>query len=251
VVNQASVGLRNEKQLELETVAKRVANGQLKPEIRVVVGPPFPTIIEAAENEGCDLIAMSTHGRGGLGRGVMGSVADQVMPNSNVPTLLVAPYRAEELRTEGAPLTKIVVPLDGTPEGERVLPYVEELALALGLEVVLARVIDTGGPYTGLLDDARFVETDPAIKEAAREYLEATAEGLRANGVVVAWKLGEGVPAQKLVELARETAENMVAIATRGHSGIERWLEGSVSEAVVRVSGDPVLVIPPLAANGH
>ena len=251
VVNQASVVSRNEKQLELEAVAERLANVKLKYEVRVVVGSPYPTIVDAADNAGCDLIAMSTHGRGGLSRGVMGSVADQVMRNSHVPTLLVAPNRAAELRTEGKPLSKIVGPLDGTPEGERVLPYVEEFASALGLEVVLARVIDTGGPYTGLLDDARFVETDPAIKEAAREYLETTAAGLRANGVAVSWKLGEGVPARKLVELAHETAENFVAIATRGHSGIERWLEGSVSEAVVRSSGDPVLVIPPAAANGH
>lgn len=52
-----------------------------------------------------------------------------------------------------------------------------------------------------------------------------------------------GHPAVKLVDLARDTSESLIAMTTHGRSGIGRWVLGSVTDRVVRHSGDPVLVI--------
>lgn len=54
-------------------------------------GSPAQAILSRAENGQADLIAMSTHGRGGLGRLILGSVADEVLRNSTIPILLMRP----------------------------------------------------------------------------------------------------------------------------------------------------------------
>lgn len=59
--------------------------------LEVVEGAPGPAIIEVAQQQGCDLIVMATHGRSGLGRAVLGSVADHVARHSSIPLLLVRP----------------------------------------------------------------------------------------------------------------------------------------------------------------
>lgn len=233
----------------LQEISRRLAADNVTADVSVSAGDSAREIVKVAGDQGFDLIAMSTHGRGGLGRGVLGSVADEVIRSSPIPTLVVAPEMAKKFWTEGEPISKIVVPLDDSPEAEAVLPYVEELARILTLEVILVRVISTGGPYVGLLDDARFVEINPEIKEMAQNYLEALTERLENKGLLVVWRLLDGIPGERLVDFARETPQNMIALTTRGRSRIERWLEGSVSEALVRASGDPVLVIASLRAD--
>ena len=61
----------------------------------------------------------------------------------------------------------------------------------------------------------------------------------------VQWRLLEGHPATAIVKLAREMAHDIVAVATHGRSGIARLAMGSVSEAIIRGTGDPVLVVRP------
>ena len=247
--NRVSAGLQVKE--HLQEISRRLAADNVTADVAVSAGDPAREIVKVAGDQGFDLIAMSTHGRGGLARGVLGSVADEVIRSSPIPTLVVAPERVKKFWTEGEPISKIVVPLDGSQEAEAVLPYIEGLARILTLEVILVRVINTGGPYVGLLDDARFVGIDSDIKEMAQDYLEALTGMLKNKGLPVEWRLLDGIPGQRLVDFARETPQNMIALTTRGRSGIERWLEGSVSEALVRASGDPVWVIPAHRADGE
>ena len=82
------------------------------------VGAPADRIVREAELWHADEIVMSTHGRGGLGRLVHGSVADAVLRHSSVPVLLV-PARADRPQFQG---DAIVLPLDGSPFAETALP---------------------------------------------------------------------------------------------------------------------------------
>ena len=93
---------------------------------------------------------MSANGRTALGRGILGSVTDSVILSSHVPTLAITPERAKRYWEEGSEtISRVLVPLDGTPFAERALPYAEYLARELSLEVVLARSADPSGPYSG------------------------------------------------------------------------------------------------------
>lgn len=233
--------------LRLKEVALRLVGEGIESRPVVTVGPVADEVLRVAADEGCDLIAMATHGRGAIGRAVLGSVTDKVIRASQVPVLAITTEAAERCRRDGAALGTVLVPLDGSPLSETALPVAEELAGTMPLEMLLVRVIDTGSPYAGVWDDAGYVPPDPEIKAEGREYLAGVARKLRGRGLSVRWELLKGPPALSIVQLARETPRSLVALTTHARSGLVRWWLGSVAEAVVRSSGAPVLVVPPPA----
>ena len=210
-------------------------------------GDAAEVIIETAAGEKNTLIVMATHGRSGLNRFLLGSVAEKVLRASANPLLLVKAN--EPIVTDGeAPLTSIVVPLDGSDLAEGVLPMVEELAKKLGLEVVLIRAYAIPyGAYTageGFYDPVNLEAFRARLREETFDYLERKTAQLKRNGVAkVSLVAKEGLSADEIIKFARETPANLVAMSTHGRSGVKRWVLGSVSETVVRHSGDPVLVL--------
>jgi nucleotide-binding universal stress UspA family protein len=235
----------------LQEVVKRLAEDGVKAEAVVSFGPVAEEIVREAERRGCDLIAMSTHGRTPLGRGILGSVTDKVIHSSHLPTLAITPERAKAHWQDGVIMSRIMVPLDGSALAETALPYVEELAQRLSLEIILARAISIGGFYSAHLDGypyADYTALETESESDAVGYLEGVAGRLRAKGLEVSWKVLKGSPARSLVELAHEIPQDIIVLTTHGRSGLSRWIVGSVAEAVVRASGDPVVVIPPTEA---
>jgi nucleotide-binding universal stress UspA family protein len=84
------------------------------------------------------------------------------------------------------------------------------------------------------------------IKEEVTDYLQAKVEQLQAEGIEkVSFVAVEGTGPEEIIELARKTTHNLVAMSTHGRSGIGRWVLGSVTDRVVCYCGDPVLVIRP------
>jgi nucleotide-binding universal stress UspA family protein len=199
-------------------------------------------VIERAATDKDTLIVMATHGRSGIQRWVLGSVADKVLHGSTNHLFLI---RANDQAKAGgeAPLKKVIVPLDGSPLAETVLPYVVDLAKKMRLEVVLVRAYalptSTADEYQTYTD-----ELIGLIEAEARDYLaekikEAKAKGLENVSSVV----NVGYGAEEIITLARNTPDNFIAMSTHGRSGVKRFVLGSVTDRVVRHSGDPVLII--------
>ena len=134
-----------------------------------------------ADNE--TLITMATHGRSGINRWLLGSVAEKVLRGSANPLLLVR-AKAEAKAAGGATLKSIVVPLDGSELAESVLPAVVEMAKKLNIEIVLFRAFNV--PYSvfgGVRDHIPIVdELLGGIKAEARDYLEKKTEELKKQG---------------------------------------------------------------------
>ena len=233
---------------ELEEVERRLIEEGIEAASIVSYGDPADQIMRVADVEGCDLIAMATHGRGALGRVFHGSVTDRVVRHSRLPTLAIFPNETQGL-CEGWDLPRVIIPLDGSSLAETALPYAEELAGKLGLELVVVRVIDTGGPTFGWLDDARYVDVDPEIEAKAVEYLAGVTGRLQAKGLKVQSRLLKGAPGQELLGLAHETQDNIIVTTTHGRKGLDRWVEGSVADTLIRYSSSPVLVISPNIAE--
>ena len=210
-------------------------------------GEAAEVIVETASADKNILIVMATHGRSGLNRFFLGSIAEKVLRATMNPLLLVK--ATEPVITEGeAPLTSIVVPLDGSDLAESALPVVEELAKKLDLEVILVRAyaIPYGAysPGDGFYDPVNLEAFLAHLREETFEYLERTIACLKRNGVAkVSFVAKEGLSADEIIKFARETPANLVAMSTHGRSGVTRWVLGSVAETVVRHSGDPVLVL--------
>ena len=230
----------------LNAMAARLRDNGVSAEAKATLGNPAEQILRASEEEGCGLIAMSTHGRNLIGRSILGSVTDKVLHSSSVPVLTVTPDRAKAYQEKGATLATIVAPLDGSELAERVLPYVEEMAGSLSLEVLLVRVVRMEYPSYLYTETAiQFPDfTEDIVREAGR-YLEGVSKNLRAKGLTVENRVLRGAPAPALLNLARETTGNLIAMTTHGRSGLDRWMMGSVTEALIRGSGDPVLVVRP------
>jgi nucleotide-binding universal stress UspA family protein len=212
------------------------------------VGDPAAVIIDTAKDDARRLIAMATHGTSGVRRWLLGSVASKVIQNAHNPLLLIRP---EEGEPQKGPLglKTIFVPLDGSALAETVLPHVSTLAKKLKAEAHLLRVY-TVPVNTYVVGDGVIGQPSQQDREEWRRladsYLEGKTEALRAAGLesVVATSI-PGDPALEIIEIARKTPNNLIAMCTHGRSGIGRWLLGSVAEKVVQHSGDPVLLIRP------
>jgi nucleotide-binding universal stress UspA family protein len=226
----------------LEAIAQSFQGTQVT--CAVEKGKAEDVVIERAATDKDTLIVMTTHGRSGIQRWVLGSVADKVLHGSTNHLFLI--HTNDQARAGGeAPLKKVIVPLDGSPLAETVLPYVFDLAKKMRLEVIFVRAYalptSTADEYETYSD-----ELISQIEADAQDYLaekvrEAKAKGLENVSSVV--NIGYG--AEEIITLARKTPDNFVAMCTHGRSGIKRWVLGSVTDRVVRHSGDPVLIIRP------
>jgi nucleotide-binding universal stress UspA family protein len=215
---------------------------------------PARTIVDFVAAQPETLITMATHGRSGAQRWLLGSVAEKVLHAAVNHLLLVRP--AEGNSSGEAGLKTVVVPLDGSALAETILPIVSSLAIRLKLAVVLLRVL----PHFHFLQPDAFLpvfatnfptqrEIEAEARSAANDYLSAKVEHLHAAGIAAVSSVvidgSAAGAAAEIIDLARRTSNNIVAMTTRGASGVGRWLIGNVTERVVRYSSDPVLVIRP------
>jgi nucleotide-binding universal stress UspA family protein len=208
-------------------------------------GRPENVIIEKAAADKTILVAMATHGRTGISRWLLGSIAEKVLRGGTNPLLLIRAN--EEAPTDGeAVLRSVIVPLDGSELAESVLPTAVKLARTLNLEMILFRAYELpASAYYGkenYLPD--YDELRNRVKEQAHEYLKKKIEAINAEGVQnVSFVLVEGPGPHEIIDYARKSPNALITMCTHGRSGVQRWVLGSVTEKVVRHSGDPVLVL--------
>ena len=192
---------------------------------------PVGAIVEAVEAHPGSIVCMSTHGRGGLGRALFGSVTEGALTEADAPFLLVGPHAdVDRLR-----MGDVLVPLDGSHRAETILPLVTEWAVATGASLWLVEVVD---PKSAASVEA----SGEDVAEGA--YVERIAEGLPKDLPDVEWDVLHGKdPAKAICEHAAEHDLPIVALATHGHSGIARLVAGSVSTRVAHDHTGVSLVI--------
>jgi nucleotide-binding universal stress UspA family protein len=127
--------------------------------------------------------------------------------------------------------SKILIPLDGSKLSEAVLPYTRVLAHNLRIPVELLYVNDANQPAVC----APFL---------ASEYLKSIAESFGCCGAV-RHVIAQGDAAATIIKAAAAEPQMLIAIATHGYSGTQRWLLGSVAEKVLRAAGNHVLLVRP------
>lgn len=223
----------------LPRVSARLRELGLGCQIERASGDPATEILGAVERLSPDLIAMGTHGRSGLQRLVRGSVAERVLRRAKVPLLLVNP-RSEE-RTEDTAFRRILVPLDGSPLADAILPFVIALARSVGSEVTLLRV-EALEPYiSDPLAGVPFVEPTLWNPQAVRETLAPQLDRLLDARVDARIEAKIGDAAAEISALAEDY--DLVALSSHGRSGVSRWWFGSVAEQVLRSVSRPVLLV--------
>lgn len=228
-------------------VQARLAETGLNVSHQVVFGSPGVEIGVRASSRRVGLIAMSTHGRSGLARWALGSVADKVLRAATVPLLLFHPKA--DAAAPAVSIKTILLPLDGAPEAESAVPLARRMAEALNVPVRVARAVPALPFSFDIESPDVMAEVVQDMTAEATEYLDATVEELRGEGLTVDKTLLMGDPAAGLIDWMGNTKGCLVVMSTLGRSGLDRAVLGSVTDKVIRSGVAPVIVIAPEAAR--
>jgi len=203
---------------------------------------PAAAILDYAAQHDIDLISMGTHGRRGLRRLLLGSVAEEVLRLAPCPVLTV-PER-ETAGHEPGVANEIVIPLDFSEHALLALTYAEEFARMYASRIHLVHILDeavypdfyppvipAGGPK------------NEELREQSLERLREIAAPLEGRGFDVDAHVRSGRAAHQLADFAAEIQADLIAIASHGLTGLRHILLGSVTEQLVRRSPCPVLTV--------
>lgn len=210
----------------------------------VLQGDPSERIAAYAESTGVDLVAMASHGRGGVSRLWLGSVTDRLLRHVDVPMLVVHARTREDGEAPPPALKRVLVPLDGTAEAEAIFAPVTRMLDGLDVEFVLVRVATILRPLTRAISSSDDIEHDlDRQREHAAAYLSEAAGRFRALAPNVTTMVTIGAdPAREVIEAIDTARADLVAMTTHGRGVVGRALIGSVADKVMRASPVPVLL---------
>jgi nucleotide-binding universal stress UspA family protein len=206
---------------------------------------PASGILETAVDLGADLIVMGTHGRRGLSRALLGSVAREVVQLAPCPVLTVRGRGAEGADAVSLDGARLLVAVDFSGPSISALAEGAHLARAVGgtLDVVFVveppfpSVAYSMYPVVGGEPDAEAV--DQITADLERLLDETAGDGVRKGRVEVV----EGAPAARIADTAERLGSALLVVGTRGRRGIDHFLLGSVAEGLVRTAPCPVLTV--------
>lgn len=224
-----------EADLYLRSVKKKFMPALVTIETAVITGKPENAIIQFAQENAFDLIVMSTHGRSGISRWSFGRVAHKVLRRAPCPTVILR----SEKEIKSQEFKRVLLPLDGSPLAERVLESAQIMADHLAVELLLMRVVEPGLFYGFGHDDAEIEQE----QQQAQAYLAEVERNLKEQGIPVTSHVAVGQVADQIVDYAKAEAVDLIIVSSRGDSGFDAWMFGSVAEKVMKGAPCAILVI--------
>ncbi len=260
----------------LARIAERKELAQVPTTVGVYAGPAAPTLLAVARALHTDTIVMTSRGRTGLARMLLGSVARDVARGAGIPVLIwkSAATEAALPQPEAGRPVRALVTLDGSRLAEAALAPAAHVVAALSapapgalhLFQVVELVSTTGAmPLAPSAAEGRVLVGGVSAERfnEATEYLSATAARLRQDeraglNVTLTWSVARSLDVASAITHAAETGEpaagaegaeggpcDLIALATHGRGGVRRWAVGSIAEQVLQSSQLPVLIVRP------
>lgn len=223
----------------LEAVAANLSAYKIPVETFVPFALPHDGILREIELRHADIVVMSTHGAGVPETNTFGSVARAVVARSPAPVLLIRKGLGSPSHMPKPNADTLLVPLDGSPFAEAVVPYAVELAQTLKWRVVLMHIVVEPSQESPLLRE----HTDTPA--SAEHYLTHVADRLLPLGLDVRLVVRTGVPAHAVLEESEAASIGIVVMATHGHTGMREMLFGSVAQDVLHYANTPLLLVRP------
>ncbi len=194
-------------------------------------GDPGMAILDRADSGEIEAIIMASHGRGGLGRWLLGSIATKVVRGSKIPVLVVNATTEVPSRPQ---VNRILVPLDGSDLAEAAVPQALKIAEVFDADVLLFQGISHTPIGHPQLDTAVALEV-----ENAKEYLETVKARFPEARISTSARVGG--PTLGIVEEAEKC--DLVVMSSHGRSGVRRWLLGSIAENVLQSVHKPLMIV--------
>lgn len=197
--------------------------------------PIHEEIIEYATDHDVDCIVMGTHGRSGLRRIVLGSVAERTLRTAPIPVITV-----HETVDFDPDLESVLVPTDGSAGAAAAADHAIGLAGAAEAALHIVHVVDSSSLH-GAVDVASVFE---ALEEAGQQAVDEIVERAEAADLrSIEASVLAGIPSSAIVEYADERDVDCIVMGTHGRTGLDRYLLGSVTERVVRLADVPVISV--------
>ncbi len=170
----------------------------------------------------------------------------KLLRQTKIPVLLI---RINQLKVQNSKLIKkILVPLDGTEDASPIVEHVAEMASAFQAQVVLLHVIALEGREP-VVASSTFLAYESKIMEDKRvlssHYLDNIAEQIKQKNaeIKVVCETRVGSAAAEIVDCANDLEADLMAMSTRGHTGLRRWVFGSTATEVIRHFNKNLLLV--------
>jgi nucleotide-binding universal stress UspA family protein len=234
---EAYVGARDAALRDLEALKGDVRRSHAElPDDRchlyLLEGDVADSLLDFAQKKEIDLIVMGTHGRGGVRKALLGSVAECVFRHSPVPVLTLGPSVCRPGRS--AELKTIVAAVDFTVASRRAVRYAAGLAREHGARLILLHVLDPGN----LRQAPDRLAVEHGIEKRLLEVL-----GPEAGAVQCSVRIAIGRVTQSVLQVAKDEAGDLLVMGVRRSSGVLDRLAIPHAYDIVRESPCPVLTL--------
>jgi nucleotide-binding universal stress UspA family protein len=230
--SQAIADSRDRVPAALRDLRNRLTADDRSPNVAVLaVEAPDPAaqIVRTARSRDASLIVMGTHGRGGIARVLMGSVAEKVVRTATCPVFTTN----GALRAPAKGFRRILVPTDFSAPSDAALHCARRLAA--GLHVLTEVSATSSELFVSEPPEARSIRLIDARDRLKHRITADDGVTLRVTSEVIF-----GSPAQIIVDYAADNCFDLIVMGTHGRTGMAHLLVGSVAERVVRTAGCPV-----------
>lgn len=223
--------------------------------IEVRHGMPVPHLLACTQAPDIDLVVLCSHGRTGFTRWMLGSVAYALLHQCTCPILVLRQDRALPVMEQSGSASQMrtLVPLDGSPLAEAALLPAAHLTSALASPgqgaLHLSQVVRI---FPTSADEGFISELNAEARQRAETYLSQVQERLYSQARDLHLLLTHTLTyasdvTDALVNLAEQSGEGgpcaLIAIATHGRGGLERWVMGSVTQRLLNATKLPMLIV--------
>ena len=213
----------------------------------LVRGGNIRTFKESLENQDIDLLVVTTHGRTGVQRFLLGSFAEKTLRFAPCPVLVFRKTGKDKAESEDFAPRRILIPHDGSVISRHAVDCACKWARAFDAKARLLQVVNNQPQTVGFGPDilGGWHQYEEKCKHLAREELQSIAEAEESIEPEVAIRVGH--PVLEILNQAEDYGADLIVMGTTGKTGLQHYLLGSVAEKTVREASCSVLVVEGLA----
>ena len=210
-----------------------------------VRGPrPAHALVDYARKEEMDLIAVGTHGRSGLKRLLLGSVARAVVAESDIPVLVARERIGSDT---DQPVQRILVPVDLSDNSVSGLRAAQKLATLFRAQLEIVNVLERFAFPVSLTTIKTLRDLVPDVEERVHQMVVDLVKDLQGPYIPHRIHVREGIPAPVILDFVNELGCDLIVMTKRGLSASERFVVGSTTEKVLQGASCSVYVEPPVS----
>jgi len=241
---------KSEAEAYLKSVHNHLAEVNVDSKIKIMEGKPAQQIIDFAQNEGVELIIMSSHGSSGVSAWNINSNVQKVLLRAFVPVMIIRAYQEQAGSLTGLKYQRLFLPLDGSKRAECILPMAKSIFSAQDSKVFLTHIIEEPRlpRQTPVSDEVKYIIEqlkDLNFKEA-KTYLAQLKEQFEPDRVETIIESSEK-PSITMHNIIDREQIDLVMLSAHGYSGESRWPYGNIALSFIVYGTTPLIIMQDLS----